>query len=192
MVRAGFHYENDIDIDVYDDDDNDNDNDSYYGNEDEDEDEDEFMIEISDLNDCFTDSEKKNGQYIIGLCNYLDDNIYCSGVVSDAFFKYSYDQVKKYLFYNSITRILYEPKIDILQLVINDDDEYISILKTYWIRLIQRHWKKLCLKKQNMINKKKSISNQFSFETTGKYKKGYNVINLRIKGLLNCYSNSKK
>ena len=64
--------ENENDRHLYDDD-------SYYGDEDEDEDVmDEYMIEISDLNDCFTDSEKKNGQYVIGLCDHLHDNVYCS------------------------------------------------------------------------------------------------------------------
>lgn len=192
MDLADFHDENDRHL--YDDDSYYGDDyDSHYGDEDGDEDVmDDYMIEMSQLNDCFMDSEKKNGQHVIGLCDYLHDNVYCSGVTSNVFFKYSHNQVIIYLFHNSVTRIYYDPKIDIIQLSINNDDVYLAIRKTYWIKLIQRHWKKMCVKKQNMINKRMSMSNQFAFETTGKYKKGYNVINLRIKGLLNCYSNSKK
>jgi len=184
MNLSDFHYDNDRHL--YDDDDDDS-YDDEYEDEYDDEEDDEYFKEISRLNVSFLDSEKKNGQYIIGFRDHLTC-IYCSGIVSSIFFKYSYNEILTYLFCTSIFRPYYQPTIDILQLVINDDDEYIAIRKTYWIRLIQRHWKKIFIKKQNMINKKKSISNQFSFETTGKYKKGYNVINLRIKGLLNCYS----
>lgn len=176
------HNENDnYDSDEYDD----RDDDIYENVSDE---EDGEIDQIADLNSTFLDSEKRSGMYIVGMCEN-STSLYCSGIISSIFFKFSYDNINKYLFYHNIFMVD-QPKINIIQLIINKEDFYLSsiaIQKTIWIKLIQRHWKKVYKNKNDIIKKRGSLYNQLSFETTGKYKKGCNIFK-GLKGLLNCYA----
>ena len=90
-------------------------------------------------------SPKQDGKYYIGLCdvyNESSDLIFSSSVSAAALFKYSFIDIIKYLYEFGITRIS-TPKIHIMQLNILPDNTYSVINKMYWIRLVQRHWKKI-------------------------------------------------
>lgn len=184
-----FHEENDYhpnESDHYDSDHYASDYDDIYENVSDEEDGE--IDQIADLNSTFLDSEKRSGMYIVGMCEN-STSLYCSGIISSIFFKFSYDNINKYLFYHNIFMVD-QPKINIIQLIINKEDFYLSsiaIQKTIWIKLIQRHWKKVYKNKNDIIKKRGSLYNQLSFETTGKYKKGCNIFK-GLKGLLNCYA----
>ena len=61
------------------------------------------------------------------------------------------------------------PKVDIFQLYITHQT-YNVVLKTYWIRLIQRHWKNTYRKKMDLLRScGYSMNHQYLFSINGKY-----------------------
>jgi hypothetical protein len=59
-------------------------------------------------------------------------------------------------------------KLDIIEVIINDTGETTAILKTFWLRIFQKKWKKYyyCLMKKINLNKK--IKNRVLIEINGK------------------------
>lgn len=60
-----------------------------------------------------------------------------------------------------------------------------AVIKTLWISLIQRHWKKLCAERKRIIERMGSLYQQKLRETTGKYE---GCIWPSAKGILSCYA----
>ena len=91
----------------------------------------------------FLDSEKENKHYYIGN-NKISDNkqyiLYANSVTPNTFFRFNINHIQSYLLDYSI--FVTSPNIDIMQLFILDDYTYTVVIKTYWLRIIQRHWKK--------------------------------------------------
>ena len=162
-------------------DDNDNEID-YNGNN-------SYYYDIYRLEQEFMDSEKYNGQYVIGIIskgyNHDGDMLACS-VSAKTFLSFPYINVLKFLFYYSIINISY-PVIDIIKIHIDKDETYISIRKTFWISLIQRHWKKIMAEKKEIQRKKRTIHSQFYFAIHGKYPKSLNVYPT-IHGMMSSYA----
>jgi hypothetical protein len=125
-------------FEIYDATDSDTDNESLYSENSE-----EDQLDAIYKHDYNMLKYKQNKKNYIGLAALVDDTYLLSHTVTPvSFFKYSYSDVVNYLHNYSIIYVN-NPKIDIFQLHINRD-YYNVILKTYWIRLIQRHWKKIC------------------------------------------------
>jgi hypothetical protein len=121
--------------------------------------------------ELFVDSEKSEGQYIIGLterCGHTFGDIYLSGVTAKTLFKFTFQNVIRYLYYSSISRIR-NPVIEIVKIHIDENKTYIALKKTYWLRLVQRHWKKLCIQKNDIIKKRMRISSLYHREISGKW-----------------------
>jgi hypothetical protein len=59
--------------------------------------------------------------------------------------------------------------IDIMQLHIAEDFTYNVILKTFWLRIVQRTWRKIFQQRQKIIQIRKSVSSQSYFSINGKY-----------------------
>ena len=49
------------------------------------------------------------------------------------------------------------PVVDIMKLIITEDGLYLALIKTHWICLIQRHWKRIMNKKREYIEFQKSF-----------------------------------
>jgi hypothetical protein len=62
-------------------------------------------------------------------------------------------------------------KLNILQ-----DGTYSVIKKTYWLRLVQRHWKKIMKMKKDIYNKRMSVISQYSLQIRGRYPYGLNTM----------------
>lgn len=154
----------------------DDDNDDYYSNN---------YDTIYDQDSLHIYSEKINNHYYIGTCNFIpgDSNLllFANSVSTKLFFKYSYNTVLRYLRHYSILYIK-KPSVDIMKLSILDDGTYSVIKKTYWIKLIQRHWKK-CYKERTNIIKRISIQTLRLREITGKFPSIPSIY-----GMLHCYS----
>ena len=79
--------------------------------------------------------------------------------------------------------------IDIMKTIVienNNFQVYTVILKTYWLRLIQRHWKKIYKQQHYIIRQRCKIKNMRYREIHGMYPE--KIARLpEIKGLLNCY-----
>jgi hypothetical protein len=121
--------------------------------------EDEIYKELGN-NNLLEEIERFNDRYYIGTCrHYINEGLLLDlCIIPKIFYKYSYDEFSKSL--NS--------SIEIMKLQINND-VYNIILKTHWIRLIQRVWKKIFFQRNIVIKKRMSIKCQKHFECNGRY-----------------------
>ncbi len=94
--------------------------------------------------------EKEDGKYYIGTFSLNssqnqdrnDKLIMAATISSKGFYKYSFTDVMEYLsemtLFNNTDETLHIMKLDVLP-----DLTYSVVLKTHWIRLIQRTWKRI-------------------------------------------------
>lgn len=118
----------------------------------------------------FLDSEKENKHYYIGNKKISDDKqyiLYANSVTPTTFFRFNIKDILYYLLDYSI--FVTEPNIDIMQLFILDDYTYTVVIKTHWLRIIQRHWKKIYSQRKYCFNKRKQIRTLMYFERNGRY-----------------------
>ena len=131
--------------------------------------------DIYEEDSSFLEEDKIHKHYYIGIAS--EDLLLLSTISPKTFYKYDYQLVRQYLNDYSIQES--PPRnIDIFQLEIQNNTYHV-ILKTHWIRLIQRRWKKIV---QNRLNYRKRLDSIFYFQTHGKYKK---IPSLSIHGLIN-------
>ena len=164
--------------------------------------EERLLNEMYDFEHNFDLQEKENGKYYLGMyMNIQDVRMMSSGfligenalmffgnaISTDLFFKYTFPQVIMYMKSIIMCRNM-NPIVDIMQLIISDDGLYLAIIKTYWISLIQRHWKKIMKQKTEYIETQKSFQYIYNREL-GKYnyKPAFSVI-----GMLSVYNNKVK
>jgi len=129
--------------------------------------------------------ERTTGTYYLGICQYIpsrDINLLANSVSQRVYFRNQHSDILRYLVNYSIIRIT-RPKIEIMKLDIRPDGSYSVILKTHWIRLIQRHWKKVYKGRQEIMKRRKTMVFQKIKELTGVYPPGYNKMPT-IKGML--------
>jgi hypothetical protein len=154
-----------------------------------DDEEDQYTIdEIYTDEQSFLDSEKQNGKYYIGLAKHMKSRqiLLLNTISTKTFYKYSYIHVLKYLYYYSIVR-LYQPRVEIMKLYILNDGTYSVVLKTHWIRLIQRHWRKALLMRKQIMKKQMHLSSLYHREIYGRFPYGMNKIPM-LSGLMSRYS----
>ena len=139
----------------------------------------------------FLDTEKENGHYYIGLYEYIrsqSELLLGTTVSPKTYYKYTCN-VSRYLRAYSIIRNKYSTKnIHIMQLKIDTHNTYTVVIKTYWIRLIQRHWKKIYKERMSFIQIRKRLSNQRHFELNGRYVSGNNNLPSSLYGMLGVYN----
>jgi len=127
------------------------------GEEDEEEHGGELYDDILDEED-FKYEERQNGNYYIGLPYYdkvFEELLLASSVRSDTFFSHSIENVTHYLKNYSVVRTDQRDVPEIMQLTIHPTTEaYNIVLKTHWIRLVQRTWK-------NVMQKRKTVLRQW-------------------------------
>lgn len=147
--------------DMYDETDSDSDNESLYESDDDELDQ-IYKYDYSIL------KYKQNKKYYIGLVALID-SVYLLGhiVTPKSLFKYSHNDILNYLYNYSIIQVN-SPKIDIFQLHIIDNC-YCVVIKTHWIRLIQRHWKKVYNAKLDMLRKRSMSCNHYPNSVFTKY-----------------------
>jgi len=161
--------------------------DVYLDSDDDDYDEDYNEIYQNDSEHMY--SEKQHGQYYIGISKYIrryDTILLVNSVSTNAFLRYSFNRIYSYLSKYSIVH-MQNARVHIMKLDILSDGTYSVILKTHWLRLIQRHWKKVFKERTLIIKKRCSIKNLLSREVHGHYATGLNRMP-NINGMLNCYS----
>ena len=148
----------------------------------------EHMIEdIYFHEEEFLNSEKVDNHYYIGINKVSDDKqyiLYANAITIPTFFQYNINHVSEYLQEYSI--IMCNSNIDIMKLSILDDYTYSVILKTYWLRIIQRHWKKIYSQQLAAIKKRRQLHARMYFEKHGKYPDNSYIIP-SIRGMLVSY-----
>lgn len=165
--------------------------------------EDECILdEMYDFEERFDLEEKETGKYYLGMyMNIKDVQIMSSGflignnpplffgnaISTELFFKYKYRLIIRYM--RSIIMCMNtNPVIDIMQLIISEDGLYLALIKTHWISLIQRHWKKTMNKKKEYIEYQKSFQ-YIRDRELGKIK---NKPNFSLYGMLSIYKTHLK
>lgn len=149
------------------------------------------FYEICEYEDEFIDSEKLDGQYVIGLnSGFINDKFndtFACGVSVQSFFRFPYISILYYLVYSSIFQVAGPKKIDIIKIHINSDNVYVSIIKTHWLRLIQRHWRTAFNERKTIIKMRGIPRNIFHFQYKGTYPDGLQILP-SIRGLLSSYN----
>jgi len=91
-------------------------------------------------------NEEINGKYFIGCYKYIPrENIllFVNRIHPHTFMKYNEENISNYFFHYSGIPMVKKPSLEILKLHILPDNTHIAIVKTYYIRIIQRCWKKV-------------------------------------------------
>lgn len=128
--------------------------------------------EVYDYDRKFFNSKKKTNMYYIGtydvICyNNIIEPIFDIALSRDAFFKFSSHLIIQYI--NSFNMHVNNSKsLEIIKLYIHNN-VYIAILKTFWIRIIQRTWKRIMNKRQEIIQLRKRLNSIHHYEKTGKF-----------------------
>lgn len=162
--NSGNDDDDDEDDDEYSDDDEDDD----YGTDPED-----YRLIMSEL--THEDREKEHGRYYIGmsfLCNSEGIYLMNSTISARTFLAYSYSRVHAYVRNTSCYYVRQNTQIEIMQLCIHADGVYEVVLKTYWLRIVQRRWKNIYKERQRILRLRSSIQNQEYFRRNGKYMEG--------------------
>ena len=157
----------------------------------DDEHEDEYVIDNIYRDECeYLDTEKQDGHYYIGVAGCISTSaiLYANSIRPQSFFKYSYAHSLSYLQLYSIFRIR-RPSIDIMKLSILDDSTHVAILKTHWLRIVQRTWRKIYNERRIIMKKRMMPETRRLFEISGRYPQ-YASYMPTIKGMLNAYNKS--
>ena len=143
--------------------------------------------------DDYFDSQLIDKKWYIGL-SFKQNNyfIYLIHISPSSFLKYSYEIVHKYLRRYSCTQLPKDIKIELMQMhFVNKTlgGSVIQIkrvvLKTYWIKLIQRCWRNTLKRRKEMIICWSSYRNRKYAEITGRNLPEYRY----LPGLVGCIKN---
>lgn len=127
------------------------------------------------LEEDFADQDRYNGQYILGMScsqsNRLFTDLFTAGVSTATFFRFPFASVLYYLYCSSVIYV-HRPNIDIIQIYIDQRERYIAVKKTFWLRLVQRCWKKVYRERCDICNRRKQLASLRYREVYGKYPVG--------------------
>jgi len=124
-----------------------------------------------DYNDFYEPEDISNTKYNIVLCERYNKNIH--GIFND-FINYHYLthlRLKKFNnnVINDLMNLNTRLKIEIAECIILPSQHNICILKTFWLRLIQRVWKKIYREKNNVIKKRSNPNAIFYKQIFGRW-----------------------
>jgi len=136
----------------------------------------------------FLDEPKIDQHHYLGC--HTSTNCLEITVSPRTFYQYPYALICQYMAFYSVMYRGRPPVVDIIQLHI-ENDEYHVILKTLWIRLIQRHWKTCFQSRKHAIHLRKQIASQRYFQLHGRYPTGGNRLP-SLHGLMSRYTHSSK
>jgi len=78
--------------------------------------------------------------------------------------------------YHHIVRQPYYIQPQIAECYYFHNKECVCVLKTFWIRLVQRTWKRICKERKSMIQRRTMISSLNHREIHGRWPEGLNVL----------------
>lgn len=132
------------------------------------------VIRQQDYNHLYSD--KTDGVYYLGLCKYIpteDLLLMLNTVSASTFYKYNVSKTLYYLYSEAMhsggRSLRHIPYLEIMQLVVLPDETYSVLLKTFWIRLIQRRWKKVYQQRKECLQKRMTLQYQNIWERTGQF-----------------------
>lgn len=130
-----------------------------------------------DIDSYFTDNEDSDnesdsysdntGETV--LSSISDFSMYYNGYYNDSI---NENNLGSHIIIRNYKNIISKPdyiKPEIAQCVVLQTHHSVAILKTIWIKLIQRKWKKIYKERQNIMRKRMSPSSLSTRELTGKW-----------------------
>jgi len=133
-------------------------------------------IDISVRETVYEEQLKYNGGYYIGIPYYNEpQGIYLmNGNISRrSFLTFEYSRIVAYVRHISVFFVTRNTPIEILKLHIHSDGMYEVTVKTFWIRIIQRAWRKIFALRNRAIMMRGNVNSQEHFRITGRYPFGY-------------------
>jgi hypothetical protein len=133
---------------------------SEYEDEDDDIEEIEAILDYEDLNDS-DNMRMIDKKYYIGCYTYEKyENIllFVRKIHINTFFQFPNNMISQYFFWYSGIYLGKNPSIEILQLHKLPDRTYTAVIKTFWIKIIQRTWKKIYKQLQEYISYRRKWS----------------------------------
>ena len=139
----------------------------------------ENVERIYNLDVEFLDKEKENNRYYLGLCaiNSRNKRILLNiAIQPKTFMMFDIKSVLNYLAEYSIFHIhrnlfdISNIHLDIMKMDITPKSCWQTvILKTFWIRIIQRIWKRVFRERQDVLLKRRTLQNIRYFELHGRH-----------------------
>jgi hypothetical protein len=105
---------------------------------------DELYDEIFEKDRDFLYEDRIQGAYYIGVQYHMTQQfiLLVNTISPRVYFQYKHEDVVNYLEEYSMFPLNGQLQLNIIKLHILPDLSYSAIIKTYWIRLVQRHWQK--------------------------------------------------
>jgi hypothetical protein len=145
----------------------------------------DFGLNFDEYEDIYSndiehlDMEKIDGNYYIGICcvsiSCRNSILFLNSVSAITFSNYSFKRIMEYLILHTIIHVR-NPKLHIMKMNILQDGTYSVIIKTYWLRLVQRHWRKVYLERQLVLKQRCSLDAIHTKMIRGKYMSGLNIL----------------
>jgi hypothetical protein len=115
--------------------------------------------------------EKKDNTHFIGV-PILDNYQYIMN------YTYSYTTLIDHLTRNYPTKL--HENLDIMYLIKDKSDVYYVILKTFWLRIIQRKWRQTLKERKEIRMRRCNPNEQYLYLISYRYKYKYNVSSHRL------------
>ena len=116
------------------------------------------------------ESDKIDKKYYLGLYEEQNHDLLLSNSISiRTYFQYNHCDCLAYLYWYGISPNAY-PEVQIMQLNIQQDGTYSVLVKTFWIKIIQRKWRNVLAKRRQIIHNRLQTKNILNREQTGKWK----------------------
>jgi hypothetical protein len=115
----------------------------------------------------FVTTEKETGKYYLGIPRYVkrthrDRNyriVLENSISVPTFYAYPFNEVLLYLSLYSFEFPVFPERVDIVQMDISTDGVYTVIIKTFWLRIVQRTWKRVYQQRKRWIERFSSLEN---------------------------------
>jgi len=143
------------------------------------------MERIYNLEVAFLDSEKENHKYYLGICMSMGRTRFLLNVAiqPSTFLKFDIQSVLNYLANYSVFTTYRDImdintiRLEIMKLDIEPRSYWQTVLlKTCWIRIVQRVWKRVFRERQEVMMKRRTLQNIRYFERHGKHLPGLRVL----------------
>lgn len=139
----------------------------------------EEYADIEYAETAFEETDKTDGRYYLGVpftFRTINLTVMNCSISTPTFFANEYSRVGGYLQSIATFYVPNPPPVDILQLHISDHGEYNVVVKTFWLRLVQRRWKNVLRLRAHVFARRASVQNQEYFRTHGRYLPGTRVL----------------
>jgi hypothetical protein len=120
--------------------------------------------DINEYELIYEAEELSNKKFTIVLCNLIPSLRYHLVIIR--FKTFNLNLIKKF---KSIIPYFNNPIIEISECIYLDTQECVGIIKTIWLKLIQRTWKKIYKIRKNIICMRKTPSSIFYRDINGKW-----------------------